>query len=85
MFCVNSFVCRHSQLWRRDSNVCFVDSDTLSLLGSGVLEDVTFVRGRIPESCIVDGGNVEVLSDICDPGWYAFDSFAGGSDHGELY
>jgi hypothetical protein len=27
---------------------------------------------------------VEILSDICDPSRYTFDSFARGRDHGDL-
>jgi hypothetical protein len=77
-------VCRHSQLRRRDSNMCFVDSNAERLLRSWVFEHISFGLRRVPESCIVDWRDVEILSDICDPSGYTFDSFAGGSYHGDL-
>ena len=77
-------VCRHPQLWRRDSNMCFVDSSAERLLWSWVLENISFGLRGVPEPCIVDWRDVDVLSDICDPSRYTFDSFARGSDHGDL-
>ena len=47
--------------------MCFVDSYAFGLLRSRMFEDISFVRGRVPESGIVDRGDLEVLSDICDP------------------
>jgi len=32
-----------------------------------VLERVLFGLGRVPESCVVDGGDGEILSDTLDP------------------
>ena len=33
-----------------------------------VLERVLFGLGRVPESCVVDRGDGEILSDTLDPG-----------------
>jgi len=75
---------RHSQLWGRDSNVCFVDSCGEGLLRSRVLEHITFGGRRVPESTVINRRDVQILSDICDPSWDSFNSFAGGQDHGNL-
>ena len=56
--------------------MCFVHSHTLRLLWPRVLEDILFRLGRVPKSCVVDGGYREVLSDILDPCGYPLDSFA---------
>lgn len=57
-----------------------VDSCALGLWGSLVLEDICLLFGWIPKSCIVYGGDVEVLSDSFDPGGNALltDAAVGG-------
>jgi hypothetical protein len=60
----------YSWFWRRDSDVSFIDSRALGLGRPLVLPHV-FMWG-VPEACIVDGRDAEVLSDSGDPGWEAF-------------
>lgn len=61
-----------------------VDTQALGLLGTGVLEVVTFVGGRVPEDGIVDRGDAEILDDALDPCGDSVDAFSVGEDQGDL-
>jgi hypothetical protein len=77
------FVCRDFAVGRGDSDVGLVDAGALGLRGALVLENV--LVGRVPETGIVDGGDIEVLGDAGDPGGEAL--LAGvvvGNDKGDL-
>ena len=62
-------VSRYLGLWGGNANVGFVDTRALGLGRSLVLPDV--LLGRVPEAGVVYGGDIEVLSHSCDPGWQA--------------
>lgn len=64
--------------------MCFVYPGALGLLWSWVFEDISFGGGRVPESTIVDRRHGKVLGNVLDPCRYAFDSFTGWCDHGDL-
>ena len=63
----------------------FVDTCTLGLRGLGVLEGVALVLGRIPEAGIVDGRDVKILCDSCNPsGNTLLSGVIVGYDEGDL-
>lgn len=61
-----------------------VDTQALGLLGTGVLEAVAFVGGRVPEDGVVDWGDIEILHDALDPCWDSVDAFSVGEDQCDL-
>jgi len=56
----------------------FVDLETLDAFGRmAMLELIRLLFGRVPESSVVNRGNVEILSDALDPGWQPVDGGTG--------
>lgn len=53
---------------RGDTDVSLVDARTCWLRWPLVLEYISLVFWRVPESCVVDGRNIEILRDSRDPG-----------------
>jgi len=50
--------------------MCFIDLEPFNALGRvAMLECVSLLLGRVPESSVVDGRDIEVLGDSLDPGW----------------
>lgn len=61
-----------------------VYTSTEWLLGAGVLEDIFFVGGRVPESGVVCRRHGKILRDIFDPGWETVDPLSVGKDERDL-
>jgi hypothetical protein len=60
----------------------FVDLEPLDTLGRmAMLELIRLLFGRVPESSVVNGGDVEILSDPLDPGWQPVDGGTGRCGH----
>jgi hypothetical protein len=57
---------------RGDTDMRFVDANTLRLRWPLVLENIFLLLGRVPEACIVNRGDIKVLGNACDPSGYAF-------------
>lgn len=58
-----------SNLWlgRGDADVSFVYTSTGRLGWAGILEHIALFLGRVPEACIIDGRDAELLGDTGDP------------------
>ena len=52
---------------RRDPDMSFIDTKALGGRWGRVFELVTLFLGGIPESGIIRGGDIEILSDSTDP------------------
>jgi len=77
------FVCCYSRLWRGDTNMRFVDTNTFWLLRSLVLKLVLLRRAVV--SRIVHRRHIEVLRHVFDPSRQSFGSFVTvGYDEGNL-
>lgn len=55
-------------------DVCFVDTCTLWWRRSFILEDISLLRWRIPETSVINGRNGEILGDTSNPRWYPLHS-----------
>jgi hypothetical protein len=53
--------------------------DTISRMA--MLELIRLLFRRVPESSVVDGRDVEILSDTLDPGWEPVDGSTGRCSH----
>lgn len=75
----------HLGLWRGNSDVSFVNTSTLRLRRTLVLENVGCFFGRVPETSVVHGRYAEVLSHSFDPSGDALLSgVMVGHDQGDL-
>jgi hypothetical protein len=60
----------------------FVDFKTLDAFGRmTMLELIRLLFRRVPESSVVNGGDVEILSDPLNPGWQPVNGSAGRCSH----
>lgn len=88
------FVRGDSHLWTRDTDctlartkrmrrtMSFVDLESLDTFGRmAMLELIRLLFRRVPESSVVNGGDVEILSDPLNPGWQPVDGGAGRCGH----
>lgn len=72
------------QVWsaRSERTVSFVHLGRDRLGRARVLEAIRV--GRVPEAGVVNGRDVEVLSDALDPSWQSVDALAVALDHRDL-
>lgn len=60
-------VCPNAILARRDSDMSFIDTKALGSGWGWVFEFITLFFWGIPESSVIRGRDIEILSDPADP------------------